>query len=199
MKFRTLPLKQINNPHQKSPLKIRFDMLDQKRLRRQIREMLFNKDLIDYIENLLSKISDKDKLVTLCYLKKVILQTPRVPDPDHYKAFEERYDAEFAERAEEQEQFDPIKWLDAGIEFVTRPEISKFSKQEVQDELNKLQEVKQQLGKELLTINDVLELLDISKSTLNRRIAEGMPRHQKGNSTFFVLSEITEWIRKDVA
>lgn len=174
-------------------------MLDQKQLRRQISTLIFNKDLIEYIEDLISKISDKDKLVTLCYLKKVILQTPRVPDPDHYKAFEEQYDAEFIKREEEQEQFDPIKWLDAEIEFVTCPAISKYSKEEVQDELNKFQEIKQQLGKELLTFEDVLKLFGFSKSTLNRRIAEGLPCHKQGKFNFFVLSEITEWIKKDAA
>jgi predicted DNA-binding transcriptional regulator AlpA len=179
--------------------KIRFHSINVDKLKGQIGRQYINKELILKIEQILASVHNADKLQFLCYLKKVIIQTPRKPDPDHYQAFKDEYDSEGIEIAVEQRLFDPVKWLEAEIEYITQPILSHYSKEEVQNELNKLQEIKRELGKDLLTFKDVLALLHLSKTTLNRRIADGMPCYKQGRFVFFVLSEITEWIKKDAA
>jgi len=54
-----------------------------------------------------------------------------------------------------------------------------------------------QFTKEIYTYDEVLGLLEVSKSTLNRyRFEQGLRFHKKGRKVFFLHSEILKWMQK---
>ncbi|RYE35883.1 MAG: DNA-binding protein [Sphingobacteriales bacterium] len=139
-----------------------------------------------------------EKIRTLHLLKKLTIQIVRQPDPEHYKAYQDEYEELFDSIQEEQERHNPVKWLEAELEYFNNIN-KKLTVEEVTNELNVMQAAKERLSKAWLTKDEMMQLFDISKSTLNRRIAEGMPAHKKGKAVHFYLQEVNEWMKDEKA
>ena len=134
----------------------------------KISRLFVNKDLIDFFQRLLAESKDvKERLILLVRLKKLVVQNPRQPAPTQLKAEADEFREFFKSIEQDQEFYEPIKWLDAEIEclqaikIITR-EAAKSNNFDIEN-------------KALLNREEVLQLFKISKSTLNRRLAEGMP------------------------
>ena len=168
------------------------------KLAREIKRLYKNKELTDYIALVLKSVSNKDKVALLYYFKKLVLQTFRSPDPNHLLAFQDEYEKELFSIRKEQTFYDPVKWIDAELDYLKNMG-EHLTSDDVNSRLDIMQQAKQRLSKEWLTKEEVMQLFNISKSTLNRRIAEGMPAHKNGKGVYFYLEEINEWMRRDAA
>ena len=91
-----------------------------------------------------------------------------------------------------------MKWVEAEIEF-----ISSYSKiqREFPEPEEPVTEIKQPEKlypetKEFLTLKETLDLLKISKSTLDRHREEGLPWHKDGKKLYFKRNEMIKWIEK---
>jgi predicted DNA-binding transcriptional regulator AlpA len=169
-------------------------------IERKIKRLYVNKDLIEYFK---AKIPNnaKERPAYLHYFKKLVQQVFRSPDPDHYKAFEDEYKAERIAITDEQFFYDPVKWLNAEIEY-----LASLNHGQADQKANKLDQValmqqqkKIALTKNWLTKAEVIELLGISKSTLQRRMDNGLPFHPKGRMRYFYIDEINDYLRQDTA
>lgn len=118
------------------------------------------------------------------------------PDPLHYDAFEDEYKEMFSEIALEQAFYEPIKWIEAEIEYQLNTG-ERLTSNDVEAKLDVMQQTKLRLSKDWLTEQEVMEMFGFSQSTLKRRRAEGMPAHKKGKAIHFYLEEITDWMRKE--
>lgn len=148
-----------------------------------------NEELIAFIEQHLSTTgSINEKLTYLFFAKKVLPYLKREPQTDHFLAFEEEY-------RNDRDFFEPMKWLDNEIEFWTNVSGLSQSKETPQN----IVEAKMELSKQWLTKEEIMQMLRFSRTTLNRRIAEGMPCHAKGKAVFFNLEEVSEWLKEDEA
>lgn len=156
----------------------------------KIRSLVFNSELIEFCDSTIKKLdSCNEKIVTLLYLKKLVIQTPRHPDPDHYRAFEDAY-------IQEAVDYDPIAWIEAEIEFYAKLQQLDLNKSAVS---SVVADAKLKLSATWLTHQEVQEMFKISRTTLNRRIAEGMPNHKKGKFVFFDIDEVSAWIKEEVS
>jgi hypothetical protein len=191
-------MKTLKTPPTNMPSLTRFTALDQKKVIRRIGRLFVNQELTAYLNEVVCSVASKDKLTCLYWLRKVVIQTPRKPDADHYQAFKDEYEELLSAIAQEQEQYEPIRWLDAEIDYLqnTTPILSK---EDVKAELHIMQDAQQRLSKQWLTYDEMLTLFAISKSTLNRRISEGMPVIKKGRSRYFNIDEVSGWLKKEVA
>lgn len=162
-------------------------------LERKIKTLYVNKDLIDYFQ---VKIPNNatERLAYLHYFKKLVQQVYRSPDPDHYKAFEEEYEAERIAIAEEQKFRDPVRWLNVEIEYLLNISTSSPEKL-INEQQSAIQQAEAQFNKAWLTKAQIMQLLKISKSTLNRWISQGMPCHKKGKSLYFNHDDINQYLR----
>lgn len=173
----------------KKPTLIGINLVEMENFKRKISGYCINEELLDFLERHLSAIDDIDKkLAYLFFAKKVLPYLKREPKLGHFLAFEEEY-------RNDREFFEPIKWLDGEIEFWTNIKALYRSKETPQS----IVEAKKELGKQWLTKEEMMDMLRISRTTLNRRIAEGMPCHQKGSAVFFNLEEVSEWLKEDDA
>jgi predicted DNA-binding transcriptional regulator AlpA len=50
---------------------------------------------------------------------------------------------------------------------------------------------------DLLTLDETMKLLNMSKSTIDRRRFEGMPANKVGKKLYFSKSKINEWIKNN--
>ena len=158
-----------------------------------------NKEVVDFMEQLLSGMdSNSKKMGILLYCKKILKQYERIPSRELAECFPEEYDKEMEEIEEEQAIYDPVKWAEAEIEF-----ISSYSKiqQEFPEPEEPVTEIKQPEKlypetKEFLTLKETMDLLKISKSTLDRRREEGLPWHKDGKKLYFKRNELIKWIDK---
>lgn len=167
-------------------------------LERKVKRLFVNKEFIAFIKVTIEKLPQKDKLACLHFFKKVAIQVPRLPDPDHFKAFEDTYIEEMLKTADEQEFYEPVKWINAEIEYLQNTG-EHLTTEDVNNRVDIMLEAKQKLSKDWLTEEQTMELFSISKSTLNRRMSEGMPHHKNGKFVYFYLDEINQWMKKDVA
>ena len=112
--------------------------------------------------------------------------------------FPQEYDAEMALFEQEQVIYEPIKWIETEIEFIS--EYSKIQQEfpEMEESVteNKLSETLYPETKEFLTLSETMDLLKISKSTLDRRREEGLPWHKDGKKIYFKRNELIRWIDK---
>lgn len=187
-------MKKINDNHEP----VRLTAALKLRLKKEIKRIYKNKELTEYIERHLSLIPVKDKIAALYYFKKLVLQTYRSPDSDHYAAFEDEYEEEMSEIRAEQQFYEPVRWIDAEIDYQTNMG-ERLTGDDVTGRLDIMQEAKKRLSKDWLTKEEVMELFGISRSTLNRRIADGMPAHKSGKAVYFYLEEINQWMRREAA
>lgn len=167
-------------------------------LEKDIKWLFINKEFIEFIQATINKLPQKDKLACLFYFKKLAVQIPRTPDPEHYKSHQEIYEEEMGKIVDEQTFYEPIKWINAEIEYITSA-IEHLTTEDVSHKIDIMQEAKQRLSKDWLTKDEVMTLFNISKSTLSRRIAEGMPVHKRGKSLHFYLQDINVWMKQDAA
>lgn len=153
----------------------------------KISRLFVNKDLINFFERLLNESKEqKEKLIILLKLKKLVIQVVREPDPTQLKAESDEFRDYFKSIKKGQKFYDPIKWLDAEIDYLT-------SIKNLTDQANRSDNVDIE-KKEWLNRKEVLQLFDISKSTLNRRISEGMPVNGVGVRQMFNRQELNVWL-----
>lgn len=173
----------------KQPWSDSITPVEMEKFRRKIAGYSINEELITFLEQHLSAIVDIDgKLACLFFAKKMLPYLKREPDAMHFLAFEEEY-------RNDRLFFEPMKWIDNEIEFWTN--IKAFDKPK--EASQNIVEAKMELSKQWLTKDEIMEMLKLSRTTLNRRIAEGMPCHQKGKAVFFNLEEVSEWLKEDEA
>jgi excisionase family DNA binding protein len=164
----------------------------------KFKRIIVNKELTEFISQCIEKLPTKDKLAALYYFKKLAVQVYRQPDPEHFKAFEDIYLEEMSAIANEQELYEPVKWIEAEIEYISNT-AERLTTEDVNQRLDIMQDAKLKMSKDWLTKDEVMNLFNISKSTLNRRVAEGMPAHKSGKSVYFYLEEINEWMKREAA
>jgi predicted DNA-binding transcriptional regulator AlpA len=165
-------------------------------IKKQIKSLYLNRQLTEFISEQLQLVPVKDRIALLYFMKKTVLQTYRCPDPLHYAAFKDEYEEMFSEIALEQIFYEPIRWIEAEIEYQLNT-AERLTSADVEAKLDVMQQTKLRLSKDWLTEEEVMAMFDISKSTIKRRRAEGMPAHKKGKAIHFYLEEITEWMRKE--
>lgn len=168
-----------------------------RKLKRDIKWLFVNKEFIEFIEDTIKRLPQKDKLPCLYYFKKLAMQVYRAPDPDHYKAFEDMYDELLSEIADEQKFYNPVKWIDAEIEEMAA--LANLTLANNDHQTNGNVEHGLSVDPELVPEKKVIEMLGMSKSKLLKLRANGMPYQQIGKPIFYNLIEIKKWLNKDVA
>lgn len=167
-----------------------------RKLERNVKLLFVNKELIEFIEKTLKKLPQKDKLDCLHYFKKLALQVHRVPDPDHYKAFEDLYLEEMSKIADEQKFYNPIKWIIAEIEYL-QAKIGALEADSPQQ--NEQIASEKMFDEELVPEKMVIKILGMSKSKLLRLRAEGLPSQKIGKPIFYDLKKVKEWLKTEAA
>ncbi len=153
-------------------------------LKNRIASLSINEDLIALIESTLQNITEVEKkILFLHYIKKLIIQIPRPVNEGHFSAFQEDY-------RRDRINFDPVTWIDSELGFLT-------ALRNLNIETPTDYSVDPGLGthKPLLKQNDIQKVYKMSRSTLNRRIAQGMPCYPNGGSKFFDVDEVNEWLK----
>lgn len=162
---------------------------EERQLKKNMTSFSINEELIEFLHLKIKSIIDIDKkLWVLYFTKKTLPYLDRRPCPQHFRAFEDDY---LMDRA----SFDPAKWVEKEIEFLLN--IKTLGNERTPDQA--ILESKAELSKLWLNRDEIMELLSISRTTLNRRISEGMPCHPRGKSNFFNLEEVSEWLKQDIA
>lgn len=160
-----------------------------------IKRLYRNLDLIKFIDELIKASNDQaQKVKFIKWSRRIILGTKREPDPMHYEAFEDEYRLEFRAIKEEQKRHDPLRWLEneeALLDSETHKEIHNA-------EVN-LEDVETKLDihnfpKEQLSPKEVMALLGISSSTLDRRKAEGLRFYKDGRKVYFKKSDVIRYL-----
>ncbi|NHA07711.1 helix-turn-helix domain-containing protein [Mucilaginibacter sp. HC2] len=132
-----------------------------------------NTDLILFICRMLNNCKpNEDRELVLIKLKKLLMQTPRRPDPEQYRVDREFFDS----IRKEQKLNDPIRFIEAELDFIKATKA--YSPED----------------KDMLSEDEVLKMFDISRTTLNRRIAEGMPCTKVGGKKAFSRNLISAWL-----
>lgn len=176
------------------PLTLNEDF--KKKLLMRTKLLFVNREFIAFIERTIEELPQRDKLAGLYYFKKLAVQVLRRPDPDHFEAFKDEYWEELSAIADEQRHYNPVKWIEAEIDYLlnTTPQLTK---EDVNNQLNIMQEARQRLSKPWLTKQEVMDLFGFSKTTLNRRISEGMPCQKHGKIVSFHLEDINKWLKRE--
>jgi hypothetical protein len=195
MDFKKISMDQQQKTHMKQTINPKHTWLGKlrpielERIKQQIGTFAINEELIIFLETTIaSKDGIEEKLLILYYAKKILPFIERKPDPEHFFTFEDDY-------RKDRERFDPIRWVDAEIDFWVN--IKGINNQE--NNSKAIIDAKTELSKQWLTRDEIMIMLNLSRTTLNRRIAEGMPCHPRGKSNFFNLEEVSEWLKEDEA
>src|SRR5690606_16753192 len=134
-------------------------------LNNEVAGLYVNQELIAFMQNLTELLKSKDeKLYYLQFCKKTILQTKRFSDRHHYEAFREEYDLFFEQIKDEQAIYDPIRWIDAELEFLQMVSMVKAPAP-----------IDEKPRKDWMTFGEMMEYLGTSKMALRRRMAEDLP------------------------
>jgi len=193
---RTMTTQSASN--QKYHLQTRLTHQLKKKWAQRFKRLIINRDLTKFISESIEKLPAKDKLAALYYFKKLAVQVYREPDPQHFKAFEDEYLEELSAIKEEQKFYEPVKWIEAEVEYITNT-AERLTTEDVNQRLDIMQDAKLKLSKDWLTKTEVMNMFSISKSTLARRVAEGMPAHKNGKAVYFYLEEINGWMKRAAA
>lgn len=158
-----------------------------------IRHRYDNKDLIQHIEAKIDRTTMQIKLELLHFFKKIVKQVPRSLYPDQKLAFEELAEHELIEFTEEQEFYDPVKWINAEIEYLfSKKERSSASLEQVVE-----REDQKTQPEDLMTFDETLTYLKIAKSTLHRAISNGLPRHKLKKKVYISRAELDAYIKNN--
>lgn len=156
-------------------------------LKTRIASLSINEELILFVESILDNIKEIDKKIFfLYYIKKLIIQIPRPVNEDHFNAFQEDY-------ARDRVNFDPMIWVESELCFLMALRNLNLSEAQANQEAN----FDLKLHKPLLKQNDIQKIFKMSRSTLNRRVAQGMPCYPDGGSKFFDVEEVNEWLKAE--
>lgn len=154
----------------------------------KIRTLCTNEELIIFLEETTNSIKETEiKILFLHYMKKLITQIDRPIDEHHYRAFQFEYD-------QDRLNFDPELWIGAELEFLkARQDFSSSKNTSVTFDMG--QNVNRPMP--LLRHKDIGKLFHFSTSSLDRRIALGLPFHSDPiGAKFFDVNEINEWIKE---
>ncbi|MGN8058770.1 helix-turn-helix transcriptional regulator [Pedobacter sp. 22163] len=158
-------------------------------LKAKIKSLNLNEDLIAFLEETIINIKETEhKILFLHYAKKLVLQTERPVDQKHYEAFQFEYD-------QDRRRFNPASWINAELEFLKV--LHEFNSSKNQStSYDKQQNVNAPMP--LLRHEDMEKMYRWSRSTLNRRIALGLPYHlDPAGAKFFDVNEVNEWIKEN--
>ena len=155
----------------------------------KIRSLGTNEELIIFLEETTNHIKEIEiKILFLHYMKKLVVQVNRPIDEGHSRAFQFEYD-------QDRLNFNPENWISAELEFLKA--LQDFSS-------SKNTPVTFDLGQNinapmpLLRHEDMEKLFRWSRSTLNRRIALGLPFHlDPAGAKFFDVNEVNDWIKEN--
>lgn len=160
-----------------------------------------NTELIKFLEQLMLKIgSASEQKLLLLWSKAVVLGTNRQPDPDHYEAFREEYQVYFNTIATEQQKVDPIRWLDHQLSCLEHHlDDLLVSKQGLQPatETTIVQPIPSDLyatDQELFTAAELMKILGISKTTLDRRRGDGLREIRNGRKLYFKRTDVIKYL-----
>lgn len=158
-------------------------------LEKEILSLYINKDLVEFLNQLTKEVFTRsEKLHYLEFCKKTINQNVRKPNEDHYLAFKEEYDSFFRSIKKDQLVYDPIKWIDAEINYIQA--INLIDDKDV----DKVLDASSKPNKDWLTFSEMLTRFETSKMALRRRMAEGMPFVKFGNQLRFFPKAVDEWL-----
>ncbi len=158
-------------------------------LENEVARLYVNRELIAFLQNLTDLLkSNGDKQYYLLFCKKVILQANRLPDGNHYGAFKEEYDEFFEDIKDEQAIFDPVKWIDAELDFLKLEDRCKDRNTETKDSIDAPP------PRDWMTFGEMMHRLGTSKMALRRRMAEGMPFIKLGNQLRFEPKSVDAWL-----
>ncbi|HTK19195.1 MAG TPA: hypothetical protein VL442_06775 [Mucilaginibacter sp.] len=197
-------MEKTNTPNGKVVLSrtnhVRYKLTDEfKELIEKRTKLLFvNKEFIQFIQLILSRMRQTDQLACLYFFKKLAIQVRRAPNEEHYNAFEDEYREALSLIAAEQEFYEPVRWIEAEIEY--RLNTAKYiTADEIDRRVETVRKAKQHLDKPWLSKEDMMAMFGFSKSTLNRRIAEGMPCEKHGRIISFCLEDVSNWLKGEAA
>lgn len=171
-------------------------------LRNVIKRLYRNSELIGFMEGLLQFMGSKsEQQLLLHWYKRILLSTNRQPDEEHFEAFKEAYLLEFNEMEDSQTKHDPILWVDHELQCLeidlaellfnpsaTQPEIyPSFNQNVIPQDIYTME-------KELLTSNELMGLLGISKTTLDRRKVDGLKFIKDGRKVYFKKKEVIRYL-----
>lgn len=163
-------------------------------LKKTILFIYINQDLIRFLDKLVGNISDTNqKKLFLLFAKKIINQYPRRRSHHEVKAttFDNTDDKIKFNR--EQSLYNPYSWIANELEYLE--ETSSILKEDIG--FRKIMGGGNHSEKELLSQEETLSFLNVSKSTLDRRRFEGMPFHKQGRKIYFKKSELLAWMNKN--
>lgn len=134
-----------------------------------------NTDLILFIcQTLKCFPKNTDRKIILLNFRKLIIQTPRLPDPEQYRINRDFFDS----IRQEQKLNDPLRFIDAELEYLKAIETSTPN------------------DNEWLSEPEMLNRFGFSSITLRRRIAEGMPCAKVGGKKQFSRVLVSDWLAK---
>lgn len=160
-----------------------------------IKRLYRNLDLIKFIDEIIKASSDQSQKVKFIkWSRRIILGTKREPDPMHYEAFEDDYRLEFRAIKEEQKRHDPLKWLE-NEEVLLESEFHN----DIHDSTVDLEKAETTLDiyncpKEQLTPTELMALLRIGKTTLDRRKVDGLRYYKDGRKVYFKKSDVIRYL-----
>jgi hypothetical protein len=160
---------------------------------KHLRTLYRNRELVSLMSELMDQIPNfNEKEFYLLFLRKAILQVQRKPDPEHFKAFEDEYLQELEEISQEQLEHAPLKWIEAELEFVRHAK--ELNLRDVVIPQTETSPVNSK--KDWLTFPEVMDIFHLSKSSLRKRIAEGMPVSKLGTRLMFNQDLVYDWVIK---
>ncbi len=158
--------------------------LQSKLLTNAIKHLFVNIELIDLMKQLLIGCQDPGtREILLINLRKIIKQTPRSAPPEVIKYMWEDHHQHLLNIKEEQRLNDPIKWVNAEIEY----ELA----------LKKIRESEDK--KPFWTFTDIMRIFKWSRQTVYLRMSNSMPSYKIPNSsdTIFFQEEVIKWIKEN--
>lgn len=157
----------------------------ERKIQSKVGSIIFNEELLKFMKsNVEAQKKINDKLYLLYLFKRIFATSVRNPEQAHFYLFEDEYLLDI-------KTYNIEKWLEVEIEFYKN-----VQSLEIQASHQGLTEAKAELSKQWVTGEEIKEIFKWSRTTLNRRIAEGMPCHAKGKTKFFNLEEVGEWLRE---
>lgn len=161
-------------------------------LRKFIKPIYENKELNLFLAEVMERVTSIDeKIYYLQYCRRFIAQTERKPHQNHYEEFMNEYADFFEEIEYEQELHNPLKWIDAELQY------QQFLKSEGQSKADDKHPQISTAEKDWLTTSELLSWLGISKATLHRKMAQGLPKTKIGKIVRFAPDEVKAWIASE--
>lgn len=153
----------------------------------KISRTIENQELISLINRVLTHTETfMEREQILNKMRKLIIQTLRQPDEIQYQAEKAEFDQYLNGIIQEQEIYNPIAWIDAELNYLSYVKLqgNNGSKTAVSDTI----------VNDWVDSKEVMRVFGFARSTLNRRIGEGMPVSKIGGKKMFNCQKINEWL-----